>query len=177
MPLAPPSTATAVRLLVALALVLLLLLPFNLTAVAPLTVRVVDADKDPVAGACVTEVWPAYSARSVEGANVDSVAHTASGTLRSDSAGVVRFPPRSASANGFQRVADLVPRLVTRVTGGTPKPTVFLTVLGPGYQGGAVDLTPTNGTVSIPIRGDVQAPALRARLAKSCTPLAITGTP
>ena len=165
------------RLFAFLAFVLVMMLPFRMTAVGPLTVRVVDADKDPVAGACVTEVWPSYAATSVEGANVDSVAHTASGTRRSDSVGVVRFPPRSASASAFRRVADLVPRLASRISGGTPKPAVLLTVLGPGYQGETADLTPSNGVITIAIRGDVQAPALRTRLSRSCTALAVTGNP
>jgi hypothetical protein len=155
----------------------LMLLPLTITAVGPLDVRVVDADKDPVANACVTETWPAYSLKSVPGATVDTIARLAAATLRSDSLGLVRFPRRTATASGVVRMADLVPRIFSRVYGGRARPRVLVNVLGPGYQGQAVDLTPTNGVLSVSIRADVQSAALRTRLSRSCVALAVSGTP
>lgn len=174
---APPSMALRVQLFSALLFVFLMLLPFAATAVGPLTVRIVDADKDPVPGACVTEVWPAYGAPSVPDGIVDTVARTAAGTLRADSVGIVRFPARTATASGLVRLADLAPRIVSRLTGGTPRPRVLVSVLGPGYQGQLANLTPTNGVVSVAIRADVQSPALRTRLSRSCVSLAASGKP
>jgi hypothetical protein len=169
--------AVGIQVFTVLLLVFLMMLPLPMTAVGPLTVRVVDADKDPVANACVTEVWPVYAANAVPGATVDTVSRTASATLRADSAGLVRFPPRTATASVFVRIAALVPRVVSRLFGGPPRPRVLLTVLGPGYQGRTADLTPTDGVVSLSIRADVQAPALRTRLSRSCIGLAVAGKP
>ena len=46
-------------------IIALLMVPLNMTAVGPVTARVVDADKDPVVRACVVEVWQDYSAFEV----------------------------------------------------------------------------------------------------------------
>jgi hypothetical protein len=167
---APPSIVGALRFFAVLVFIFVNMLPFNMTAVGPLIVHVVDADKNPVPGACVTELWPAYSSRAVPGAVVDTVATAAWAVTRADSMGVSHLPSRSATASGFRRMRDAIPRLVSRVLGGTPPPTVRVTVLGPGYQGEARDLKPKGGIVSIVTRTDVQSRTLRQRFSRSCVP-------
>lgn len=169
-PQAPPSMAGAVRFLVVLLFIFVSLLPFTTAAIGPLTVRVVDGSTNPVPGACVTEVWPAYSARDVAGAVVDTATKSASAITRADSLGVAHLPPRTATASGFRRMRDAIPRLVSRILGGNPAPTVAVTVLGPGYQGDALDLKPKNGIASIVTRSDFQSAALRQRFSRSCVP-------
>jgi hypothetical protein len=141
-----------------------------MATIGPLTVRVVDASQNPVPGACVTESWPAYSSRDVPGAVVDTAASTARAVARVDSVGVSHLPPRTATASGFRRMRDAIPRLVSRMLGGAPPPTVRVTVLGPGYQGEARDLKPGSGVVPIVTRTDVQSRALRQRFLRSCVP-------
>lgn len=169
-PQAPPSIAGEVRFLAVLLFIFVNLLPFTMAAVGPLTVRVVDASQNPVPGACVTEEWPAYSARDVPGAVVDTAASTAWAIARADSTGVSHLPTRTANASGFRRMRDAIPRLVSRMFGGNPPPTIRVTVLGPGYQGDAIDLKPMSGIVSIVTRDDVQSRALRLRFSRSCVP-------
>jgi hypothetical protein len=159
-----------VRFLAVLLFIFVNLLPFTMAAVGPLTVRVVDAVQNPVPGACVTEEWPAYSARDVSGAVVDMAASAAWAITRADSLGVSHLPQRNATASGFRRMRDAIPRLVSRMFGGAPPPTVRVTVLGPGYQGEARDLKPKGGIVSIVTRTDVQSRALRLRFSRSCVP-------
>jgi hypothetical protein len=162
--------AGAVRFLAVLLFIFVNLLPFTMVAIGPLTVRVVDGSQNPVPGACLTEVWPAYSARDVQGAVVDTMASSASAITRADSLGLSHLPPRTATASGFRRMGDAIPRLVSRMLGGNPPPAARVTVLGPDYQGEALDLTPNGGIVSIVTRPDVQSGALRQRFLRSCVP-------
>jgi hypothetical protein len=141
-----------------------------MTSVGPLTVRVVDESDNPAPGACVTELWPAYSARDVPGAVVDTSANTASAVTRADSLGLARLPSRTATASGFRRMRDAIPRFVSRLLGGKPRPTVSLAVLGPGYQGEAFDPKPGNSIISIVTRPDVQSRVLGQRFLRTCVP-------
>lgn len=146
------------QLFATLMLAFLLTLPWTMTAARPLTVRVEDADKDPVPDACVTEVWTNHSDSS----------GISSGTVRSDTLGLARFPRRTATASGWWRVTNGILRLVSRISGRTPRPAVFVTVLGPEYQGEASDLRAAKGVVSVVVRTEVQSPVLRARFARTC---------
>ena len=158
----------------------LMMLPFSMTAVGPVAAKVIDSAKDPVARACVVEVWQDYSTFELSKTGkprLDSLRLAFSvppfstfSVLRTDSLGVARFPERSASANAFRRLGSASPRFLAKLFGNAPRPTAFLTVLGPGYQAEALGLQPVDGFVTIPIHVDVQSPALMDRFSRSCIP-------
>lgn len=172
-PKAPVDTTAnevAIRVLAGLAFIFVMLLPLTLTAIGPLTVRVVSSTGETVPRACVTESWPAYTVRDIRGANVDTVNGVAYALARADTSGVVQLPSRAATASGFRRLSDVIANLITRMFGGRPTPPVVITVLGPGYRGATTDLKPQSGVVIVVARADVQSVALRNRFARSCVP-------